>query len=103
MTRIHGSLIDPKVGSRSRTGDVASESNEMAAAGTEVTGASLYEYMATAEGLQQWPSLTPIDCGAAPTYTSICSFTFPFAEYQEGGGVLTVPGLEAVSSLDYLP
>ncbi len=25
------------------------------------------------------------------------------AEYQEGGGVLTVPGLEAVSAIGYLP
>ena len=33
----------------------------------------------------------------------VCAYTFPFGEYQEGGGVLTVPGLEAVSSIDYLP
>ena len=68
-----------------------------------MTGPSLYEFMATTAGLEQWPSGTPVDCGAAEAYPSICAFSFPFAEYEAGGDVVTVPGLEAVSSVDYLP
>ena len=71
--------------------------------GGEVTGASLYEYLGTTPGLEQWPSGAPVECGVSDNYPSICAFTFPIAEYQEGGGVLTIPGLEAVSSIDYLP
>jgi hypothetical protein len=82
---------------------LAEYSNALVADGGELTGASLYDYMATTSGLIQWPSGAAIDCGAAPSYPTICSFTFPFAEYQEGGGVVTVPGLEAVSAIDYLP
>ena len=82
---------------------LAEYSNALAAEGGEVTGASLYEFLSSASGLTQWPEGADIDCGLAESYPSVCSFTFPFAEYQEGGGVLTVPGLDAVSSLDYLP
>lgn len=53
--------------------------------------------------LTRWPDGSLVECGLATDYPSICAYTFPFAEYQEGGGVLTVPGLEAVSSIDYLP
>ena len=82
---------------------LATYANAVADGGGDVTGASLYDYLATAEGLELWPSGSLVDCGAADAYPSICSFTFPFAEYQEGGDVVTVPGLEAVSSMDYLP
>ena len=85
------------------TMSLAMYANAIAAEGEEVTAASLYEYLATTPGLEQWPSGTAVDCGAADAYPSICAFTFPFAEYQEGGEVITVPGLEAVSSIDYLP
>ncbi len=85
------------------TMSLASYALDLVAADIEVTGASLYEYMATTPGLQQWPSGTAVDCGLSDRYTSVCAFTFPFAEYVEGGGVLTVPGLEAVSALAYLP
>ena len=77
--------------------------NIIAADGGEVTGASIYEFLGTAEGLTLWPGNGQIDCGAAAKYPSICSFTFPFAEYQAGGDVVTIEGLEAVSSLDFLP
>ena len=77
--------------------------NDVVAGGGEVTGSSLYEYFQTAAGLAQWPSGAAVECGQSDTYPSICAFTFPFAEYVEGGGVITVPGLEAVSSIDYLP
>jgi branched-chain amino acid transport system substrate-binding protein len=82
---------------------LAEYSNRMAAEGVEVTGDSLYEYTGTTSGLTFWPGDTVIECGASPNYPSICSFTFPFAEYLEGGDIITIPGLEAVSSLPYLP
>jgi len=82
---------------------LAEYSNRMAADGQEVTGTSLYEFLGTATGLNSWPNGAPIECGAAPAYPSICTFTFPVAEYHEGGEVLTVPGLEAVSAKPYLP
>ena len=75
----------------------------MQASGTAVTGASLYKFLSNATDLALWPAGAPISCGKAPTYPSICSFVFSFAEYQAGGKVVTIKGLEAVSSLEYLP
>jgi len=75
----------------------------MNAKGTEVTGASLYSFLGTSKDLTQWPSGSKVQCGAAPKYPTICSLTFPIAEYQAGGSVKTIPGLEAVSVLPYLP
>ncbi len=71
--------------------------------GGELTGMSLYDYLGTTPGLEQWPAGSLVECGTSEKYSAICAFTFPFAEYVEGGEVLTVPGLEAVSSIDYLP
>lgn len=76
--------------------------NDMAAAGLEVTAANLYDYLGTEEGLELWPGAVEIACGASESNPSICSFTFPFGEYVEGGGIRTIPGLEEVSSLEYL-
>ena len=75
----------------------------MQAAGTAVTGASLYSFLASAKDLSIWPNGAKIECGASPKYPSICSYTFPFAEYTAGGKVVTVKGLEAVSAKDFLP
>jgi ABC-type branched-subunit amino acid transport system substrate-binding protein len=82
---------------------LAQFSNMMIAQGTEVTGASLYEFLGTSKDLGQWPSGTPIDCGSAAKYPSICTFTFPVAQYLEGGKVETIAGLEAVSAKEFLP
>ena len=71
--------------------------------GDPLTGASLYQYLQTTPGLEQWPNGSLVECGQSADYSAVCAFTFPFAEYHEGGEVLTVPGLEAVSSLPYLP
>ncbi len=71
--------------------------------GDAVTGASIYEFLGTEPGLTSWSSGAPIECGVAENYPSICSFTFPVAEYVEGGSVMTIEGLEAVSAIDYLP
>jgi branched-chain amino acid transport system substrate-binding protein len=77
--------------------------NDLAAAGDEVTGRSIYEYLKTAEDLKLWPGTSPIACGAEPAYPSICSFTFPFAEYTEDGELRTIEGLESLSVLGKLP
>ncbi len=77
--------------------------NMMQANGEAVTGQSLYDFVATAKGLVQWPSGSAVECGIAEKYPTICSFTFPVAEYLEGGAVETIEGLEAVSAKDYLP
>lgn len=82
---------------------LAEYANRMAADGQEVTGTSLYEFLGTSTDLNSWPGGAPIECGAAPKYPTICAFTFPIAEYHEGGEVLTIPGLEAVSAKPYLP
>jgi ABC-type branched-subunit amino acid transport system substrate-binding protein len=71
--------------------------------GKPVTGASVFAFLGTTKGLKLWPGQGSIDCGSSPKYPSICSFTFPFAEYKAGGRVLTIPGLTAVSSREYLP
>ena len=82
---------------------VAVLGNQVAADGGDVTGASIDELLATGDGLRSWPGEDPLDCGAAPSYPAVCAFVFPVAEYQAGGDVVTVPGLEAVSALEYLP
>ena len=69
----------------------------------DVTGIAIRDHLATGTDLKLWPGTSPIACGASPDYPSICSFTFPFAEYVEGGEVRTIEGLEAVSVLDHLP
>ena len=82
---------------------LAMYANTMQANGDAVTGQSLYDFLATGTGLSQWPSGTAIECGAAAKYPTICTFSFPVAEYLEGGAVVTIEGLEAVSAKDYLP
>lgn len=82
---------------------LAMYANMIQANGGDVTGAAVYEFLKTEKGLAQWPSGTPIECGAAAKYPTICSFTFPVAEYVEGGQVITIKGLEAVDGKKYLP
>ena len=77
--------------------------NMMQAKGVDVTGQSLYAFLGSEKGLTQWPGGASVECGIAAKYPTICSFTFPVAEYQSGGKVVTIPGLEAVSAKDYLP
>jgi branched-chain amino acid transport system substrate-binding protein len=82
---------------------IADYAHQVAETGGEVTGASIRDHLATADGLLLWPGNSPVTCGAAPAYPSICSFTFPVAEYVAGGEVRTIEGLEALSVLDHLP
>lgn len=82
---------------------VAVFGNQLEADGGDVSGSGIYELLGTSDELTSWPGDAPIDCGAAPAYPAVCAFIFPFAEYVEGGEVRTIPGLEAVSALEYLP
>lgn len=82
---------------------LAQFANAMADGGTEVTGPALFDFLKTSKDLTQWPSGSTIECGAAPKYPAICQFTFPVAEYKEGGKVETIPGLEVVSAKEFLP
>jgi hypothetical protein len=82
---------------------LAMYANMLQTTGEAVTGPSLFAYLGATKGLTQWPNGTPVECGTAAKYPAICAFTFPIAEYQEGGKVTTIPGLEAVSAKDYLP
>ena len=82
---------------------LAKYANDVAKKGTEVTGQTLYDYLKTAKGLTLAGGTLPVECGVLPTYSSICSFLFPFAEYVKGKGVQTVAGLEGVDSRPLLP
>jgi branched-chain amino acid transport system substrate-binding protein len=75
----------------------------MQTAGKKVDGPSLYSFLETSKNLTLWPGGAPIACGSAAKYPSVCSFNFPFAEYQKGGKVVPVKGLESVSSKELLP
>jgi branched-chain amino acid transport system substrate-binding protein len=82
---------------------LAMYSNMIADNGDAVTGESLFAFLGSEKGLTQWPSGSAVECGIAPKYPTICSFTFPVAEYTAGGAVTTIEGLEAVSAKDFLP
>lgn len=82
---------------------IAVVGQQLATDGVEVTGLALAEGLDTVEGLQLWPGDSPIECGAAPAYPTVCSFVFPVAEYVGGGEIATIPGLDALSSLEFLP
>jgi branched-chain amino acid transport system substrate-binding protein len=81
---------------------LAKFADAVATSGTEVTGASIYDYFATTtESI--WPSGLPVECGKAPAYPSICTFEFPVIEYTEDGTLQPAKGIEVVSAFDYLP
>ena len=77
--------------------------NHLAAAGTAITGAALYDLLSTSKDLPIFPNGNPTACGSVAAYPSICSFVFPLGEYVEGGPVRTIEGFDAVSVVDYLP
>ena len=82
---------------------LATYADAMQASGQAVTGASVYAHLKDTQALRLWPNGGAVDCGSSAKYPAICSFTFPFAEYKAGGKVQTIAGLEAVSSVGYLP
>ncbi|MEQ1701077.1 MAG: ABC transporter substrate-binding protein [Ilumatobacteraceae bacterium] len=82
---------------------LAKFSHMMVADGLEVTGPGMFDYLGTTPGLTQWPNNSPIECGVAATYPTVCSFVFPVGEYVEGGEVRALEGLETLSAKPYLP
>ncbi len=108
VLKVEASTIDPTALGLGALGMIETMSlavfaNKLAESGTAVTGKSLYKYLQTAKGLHLWPNGAEIECGASAKYPTICSFTFPIAEYKAGGKVETIPGLEAVKTVDFLP
>ncbi len=82
---------------------LARVANAIAADGGEVTGAAVYERMATSTDILTFPNDSALACGSSDTYPSVCNFEFPIGAYVAGGEIETVPGFESVSVVDYLP
>ena len=82
---------------------LARVANRIAEEGGEVTGSSIYERLGTSNDILNFPNDSPLECGASPTYPSICNFEFPVGEYVAGGKIVTVPGFESFNVVAYLP
>ncbi len=82
---------------------LATIANDMAAAGDDVTGASIYETLGASVDLVNWPDGNALACGSVATIPTICNFSFPIGTYISGTGVETVPGYEAFDTTPYLP
>ncbi len=82
---------------------LATIANSVADGGEDVTGASIYAALGASDGVVNWPDGNAFSCGAAPTYPTICNFTFPIAGYVAGTGIETVEGFEALDTTDFLP
>ncbi|MFK7917615.1 MAG: ABC transporter substrate-binding protein [Ilumatobacter sp.] len=82
---------------------LARVANDIAADGGEVTGAAIYERMSTSTDILNFPNDSPLTCGSSEAYPSVCNFEFPIGFYEAGGQILTVPGFESASVIDYLP
>ena len=82
---------------------LATIANTMADGDEEITGASIFERLGASDGLINWPDGNALSCGAAPTYPTICNFSFPIATYVAGTGIETVPGFEKLDTTDFLP
>ncbi len=82
---------------------LARVANAVAEDGEDVTGASIYERLATSNDILNFPNDSALTCGASEAYPSVCNFEFPIGMYVAGGVVQTAPGFESVSVLDYLP
>jgi branched-chain amino acid transport system substrate-binding protein len=81
---------------------LAGIANMIADDGGDVTGAAIYDTLGASDGAVNWPDAFPFSCGAAPAYPTICNFIFPIATYLEGEGIQTVPGFEALDTLEFL-
>ena len=82
---------------------LATIANTMAAAGDDVTGASIFETLGASVDLVNWPDANSLACGSVATIPTICNFTFPIATYVSGTGIETVAGYEAFDSKPFLP
>ncbi len=76
---------------------------KMVAAGTELTGASLFDFLKSSTDLFLFGGQTPIACGSEAKYPAVCSFVFPFAMYKGDGVVGPVDGVDLVDSRPLLP
>jgi ABC-type branched-subunit amino acid transport system substrate-binding protein len=81
---------------------LAEHANRMKTKKIAVTGASLFSFIKASRGTTAWPNGAALECGAVPTYSAVCAFTFPVAEYTKDGNI-TIPGLEKVDTKPYLP
>jgi branched-chain amino acid transport system substrate-binding protein len=81
---------------------LAGIANMIADDGGDVTGASIYDTLGASDGAVNWPDAFPFSCGAAPEYPTICNFIFPIATYLADEGIQTVPGFEALDTLEFL-
>jgi DNA-binding LacI/PurR family transcriptional regulator len=81
---------------------LAEHANRMQAKKLKVTGSSLFSFIKESRGTVVWPKGAALECGAVPTYSAVCGFTFPVATYTKDGNV-TIPGLENVDTKPYLP
>ncbi len=82
---------------------LARVANALTAEGVEVTGAAMYERLATSDDIVNFPDEVPFGCGSSATYPSVCNFVFPVGAYAAGDELITVPGFESFSVIDYLP
>jgi branched-chain amino acid transport system substrate-binding protein len=82
---------------------LARVANALAVEGVEITGAAMYERLETSEDIVNFPNEEPFTCGSSTTYPSVCIFAAPVGAYAEGGELITVPGFESFSVIDYLP
>lgn len=81
---------------------LAEHANRMKTKKIAVTGPSLFSFIKASRGTNAWPNGASLECGAVPSYSAVCAFTFPVAEYTKDGNV-TIPGLEKVDTKPYLP
>jgi ABC-type branched-subunit amino acid transport system substrate-binding protein len=107
MLKVKPAEVDPGALSLGALGvqgvmTMAEHANRMKAKGTKVTGASLFSFIKASRGTNVWPNGAPLECGAVPTYSAVCAFSFPVGAYTKDG-VVTIPGLELVSTKEYLP
>jgi hypothetical protein len=78
--------------------------NQMVAAGTEMTGPNLFDFLKNTEGLFLFGGETPIECGAVPAYSSVCAFVSPWSYYAGDGVVAPMEDpFYLVDSKQYLP
>ena len=78
--------------------------NQMVAAGTEMTGPNLFDFLKTSTGLFIFGGETPVECGAVPAYSSVCAFISPWSYYAGDGVVAPMEDpFYLVDSKKYLP
>ena len=81
---------------------LAEHANRMQAKKQKVTAAGLFSFIKASRGTTAWPNGSALECGSVPAYSAVCAFSFPVAEYTKDGNI-TIPGLESVSTKEYLP